>query len=135
MTIWRRADESLLWPRPGPPAGIGTTMPIPLSQVVSVTLYPLCIPLRFRVAHAAAERAEADPIVVRIELASGTVGYGETLVREYVTGETPATVFRAMADTIVPALVDYRPRTPASAPMAIRSVGRVAKRRGCRTGL
>ncbi|MBX3450249.1 MAG: hypothetical protein KF777_11850 [Planctomycetaceae bacterium] len=46
------------------------------------------IPLRKTITHASHSRDETDSLVVRCELDSGTVGWGEGLPREYVTGET-----------------------------------------------
>lgn len=42
--------------------------------------------------HAAADRSVSEAIVVRLELSDGSVGWGETLPRRYVTGETLDTV-------------------------------------------
>jgi muconate cycloisomerase len=79
------------------------------SQITSIKLYRLAIPMRHRVTHAAAGRNVADPIVVVVNLADGTVGYGETLARPYVTGETPASVFDVVEHAFLPALVAFRP--------------------------
>ena len=46
------------------------------------------IPFRVRFSHAAAERAEADNVLVHAEDAHGRVGLGEGCPRPYVTGET-----------------------------------------------
>ena len=81
------------------------------SQVVAIQVWPLQIPLRRPFKHAAAERSVADPIVVEVELANGTIGYGETLARPYVTGETPATVQAALGSVLLEALVDARPQS------------------------
>lgn len=48
------------------------------------------IPFRVRFSHAAAERAEADNVLVHAEDAHGHVGLGEGCPRPYVTGETVA---------------------------------------------
>jgi len=42
--------------------------------------------------HAAARRDLAEAIVVRLQLSDGRIGWGETLPRDYVTGETLETV-------------------------------------------
>ncbi len=85
--------------------------------VQRVRVFPLCIPLRRRVSHAGFERGETDPILVSVELADGTVGYGETLPRPYVTGETVACVMDAVAGVYGPALANFRPRSgPAGLP-------------------
>ncbi len=54
--------------------------------------------------HAAAARSLAESIVVRAELPDGTVGWGETLPREYVTGETLETVPRDVEHILWPAV-------------------------------
>jgi len=87
----------------------------PLSQIVCVRAYPLSIALRKPFRHAVQVRQCADPIVVEVELADRTVGYGETLARPYVTGETVETVMGTIGDTILKALVDFRPECFADA--------------------
>ena len=79
------------------------------TQITSVTLYRLAIPMRRRVEHGAAARDVADPLVVRVDLADGHVGYGETLARPYVTGETIDSVIEVIRNTYVPALLSFRP--------------------------
>jgi L-Ala-D/L-Glu epimerase len=79
------------------------------SSIKRLTLYPLAIPMRTKVVHAAGARALADPVVATVELMDGTVGYGETLARPYVTGETPETVVEAARRVFVPALLEFRP--------------------------
>ncbi|MEW6197068.1 MAG: enolase C-terminal domain-like protein [Planctomycetota bacterium] len=84
----------------------------------SLRVYQLAIPLRFRFEHAAATRDTADPIVV--ELAAGSpfaqhVGYGETLARSYVTGETPESVLTDLSDVFVPRLRSFEPQSFAEA--------------------
>ncbi len=81
------------------------------SQVACVTLYPLAIPLRKPFKHAAKVRETADPLVVEVELADGTLGYGETLPRPYVSGETVESAVAAVAETLVPELLTVRPES------------------------
>jgi len=52
------------------------------------------IPLRHRVRHASHSRNENDTILVRCQLDDGSVGWGEGLPREYVTGETIDTAWQ-----------------------------------------
>jgi muconate cycloisomerase len=54
----------------------------------SVTLYRIRIPFRQAMKHASAERDVADNLVLRCVAGDGVVGWGETIAREYVTGET-----------------------------------------------
>jgi len=92
------------------------------TQIASLTLYPLAIRLRRKFSHAAAERTVADPIVVAVELASHVVGYGETLARPYVTGESPESVLAAIEGQIMPRLLSFRPGSFPDALEAIASL-------------
>ena len=65
-------------------------------------IYRTSIPMR-GFEHAAAARELAEAIVVRLELADGTVGWGETLPREYVTGETLESVAGDIENILWPA--------------------------------
>ncbi len=69
---------------------------------VQLDIYRTAIPMR-SFEHAAAARELAEAIVVRMELSDGTVGWGETLPREYVTGETLETVPRDIEAVLWPA--------------------------------
>lgn len=48
----------------------------------------VALPLRRPVRHASFQRTSTDNIIVRCELSDGTVGWGEGVPREYVTGES-----------------------------------------------
>lgn len=82
----------------------------------------MIIPLRHRVSHAAAERGVADPVIVAVELTNGLIGYGETLPRPYVTGETVATVVEAVQRVFVPVLIEFHPESFADALEAIEAL-------------
>jgi L-alanine-DL-glutamate epimerase-like enolase superfamily enzyme len=60
-------------------------------QPAQLEVYRTAIPMR-GFEHAAAGRDLAEAVVVRLELPGGPAGWGETLPREYVTGETLQTV-------------------------------------------
>lgn len=87
--------------------------------VQSLTIYPLAIPLRSRVKHATAERVVADPVVVAVELRDGTIGYGETLPREYVTGESVESVIETISTMYATLLTTFHPTSFAVALDAI----------------
>jgi muconate cycloisomerase len=57
-------------------------------RLAAATLYRVRIPFRQRFRHASAAREESDNVVVRCAFTDGTTGWGETIAREYVTGET-----------------------------------------------
>jgi len=71
-------------------------------------VYRTAIPMR-DFEHAAASRELAEAIVVRATLPDGTVGWGETLPRDYVTGETFETVPDDIERIFWPALSDDDP--------------------------
>ena len=48
------------------------------------------VPLKKRITHASHTRTETDNFLVRVTLGNGTVGWGEGVPREYVTGESAA---------------------------------------------
>jgi muconate cycloisomerase len=54
-----------------------------------LTAFVVRLPLRRPFVHAAATRQESENLLVRCELADGTIGWGEGVPRNYVTGETP----------------------------------------------
>lgn len=97
------------------------------SAIKSVTVYPLAIPLRQSVDHAAQQRRVADPVVVAVELYGGAVGYGETLARPYVTGETPASVVDSITNHFVECMM---PMSPAAFPVALESIDALPWRDG-----
>ncbi|MBX3397027.1 MAG: hypothetical protein KF841_16855 [Phycisphaerae bacterium] len=82
------------------------SLPLPITRL---SIYSLAIPMRRKFSHAAAERVCAEPIVVRIEMADGSVGHGETHPRTYVTGESPLDVINSIQRIFVPILVNLRP--------------------------
>ena len=63
------------------------------------------LPFRFRFGHALASRASSVNLIVVVQLADGSVGYGEGVPREYVTGETPDGALARVTDEYGPALL------------------------------
>ena len=57
-------------------------------RIVELTAHQVNIPLRKPIKHASHTRTETENVVVKCVLEDGTVGYGEGVPREYVTGET-----------------------------------------------
>ncbi|MBN1344349.1 MAG: hypothetical protein JXQ73_16800 [Phycisphaerae bacterium] len=79
------------------------------TQIRLITLWPLAIPMKMKFSHAAKERQVADPVVVSVELASGVVGWGETLARPYVSGETAESIRPRIEEVFAPLLASLRP--------------------------
>lgn len=57
------------------------------ARPVELTIYRSRLPMR-SFEHAAARRAQAEAVLCRVRLRDGREGWGETLPRTYVTGET-----------------------------------------------
>jgi L-alanine-DL-glutamate epimerase-like enolase superfamily enzyme len=57
-------------------------------RISELAAFHVRIALRKPIQHASHVRSDTDSIVVRCQLTDGTVGWGEGLPREYVTGET-----------------------------------------------
>ena len=73
-----------------------------IAKPTRLDVYRTAIPMR-SFEHAAASRELAEAIAVRLELSDGSVGWGETLPRDYVTGETLQSVPQDLERTIWPA--------------------------------
>lgn len=71
----------------------------------------MAIPFRVGVQHAASDRTVADPIIVEVELTDGTCGFGETLARPHITGETAESVIEAVGRVFAPALLGFHPES------------------------
>lgn len=62
-------------------------------RVRSLELFHLEVPLRKAIRHASHSRTSSANLLVRVKLLDGTVGHGEGVPREYVTGETIESAF------------------------------------------
>jgi len=78
------------------------------AEVAALEVLTLRLRLRYGFAHARAERRASSPLLVRLTLADGTVGYGEALPRTYVTGEDEGSVRAGLLGALA-ALVLGRP--------------------------
>jgi L-Ala-D/L-Glu epimerase len=90
-----------------------------MTRVASIDVASATLPLRFSFGHALAARRESTNVYVRLTLDDGTVGYGEGVPREYVTGETAQSAFAALCDHQAPALVGRTIDSPDEVPAAI----------------
>lgn len=72
-------------------------------RVVELEVRQVRIALRRKVTHASHSRTDTDNVVVRCVLADGTVGHGEGVPRDYVTGETIDSCLDRLAASDLPA--------------------------------
>jgi len=75
----------------------------------SLEVWTYEIPMRVRFEHAAAGRDTSTGILVRLELADGSVGWGEGIPRDYVTGETLASAVEIIRSVYVDRLTRDAP--------------------------
>lgn len=78
-------------------------------QIKSFDVFLLQIPFRLSFSHSKAARRASDSILVRCVLNDGTVGYGESLPRPYVTGETMQRVAENLIKRFLPRLQSFDP--------------------------
>jgi len=72
-----------------------------------VTIFPLKIPYRHNVEHDQEIRSWSEPVIVKVELSNGTVGFGETLPCAGVTGETVASVIGQLRGPLLDAVLSF----------------------------
>ncbi len=76
-----------------------------MRTVTAIEVLTANLPFRFSFGHALAERSETTNVYVRLTLDDASVGYGEGVPREYVTGETLEAATSALTGRYGPALV------------------------------
>ena len=74
-------------------------------RAVQLDVYRTAIAMR-SFEHAAATRNQAEAVIVRVVFSDGVAGWGETLPRPYVTGETLDSVVADLEGVIWPALAE-----------------------------
>jgi len=72
--------------------------PVQARRIESVTIYPLRIPFHQAFRHALQNREESDAVIVKVTGSDGRSGFGESLPRSYVTGETTDTMVTRIRD-------------------------------------
>ena len=79
-----------------------------MTAIAAVDVLTVELPFRFSFGHALAERSSSTNVVVRVRLEDGSVGHGEGVPREYVTGETVDGAVTALCDRLVPQVLGAR---------------------------
>jgi L-alanine-DL-glutamate epimerase-like enolase superfamily enzyme len=76
--------------------------PLKARRIESITVYPLRIPFRQTFRHALQSREESDAVIVKVTGSDGRSGFGESLPRSYVTGETTETMVTRIRENMAP---------------------------------
>lgn len=74
-------------------------------RIVKFEIFTIKIPFKRRYVHAEADRETGENIIVRIRSDTALTGIGEAIPREYLTGETVASVMDAVSDTFAPRII------------------------------
>ena len=75
-----------------------------MPTVTDLRLFAVDLPFKVTVRHAAAARTSSESLFLRARLDNGAEGWGESLPRAYVSGESREQAFALLRDTILPAL-------------------------------
>ncbi len=76
-----------------------------MVTITGFDVHAVELPFRAPFRHAAASRESSESLFVRVCLDDGAAGWGESLPRRYVSGETRAGAFAVLRDELLPALV------------------------------
>jgi len=76
-----------------------------MPRIASFELWSVDLPFRHAFKHAAAERRQSDSLFLQCTLDDGSVGFGESLPRVYVSGETRDGAFALLAERVLPRLI------------------------------
>src|ERR1041385_4254993 len=74
-------------------------------SISRVEIFTAELPFRFSFGHSLASRRSTQNLLIRVSLSDGSVGYGEGVPRDYVTGETPESALTALTDHLAPLIV------------------------------
>lgn len=70
------------------------------GRIKEVHIMHVSLPLRVKFRHAITSRSESDSVFLKVTLDNGAVGYGESLPREYVTGEKAVSAVGELAGIV-----------------------------------
>src|SRR5918994_6582550 len=76
-----------------------------MPRVTGLRLFAVDLPFKVTVRHAAAARTTSESLFLRARLDNGIEGWGESLPRAYVSGESREQAFALLRDAILPALL------------------------------
>jgi muconate cycloisomerase len=93
-----------------------------VAGITRVDVLTAVLPFRLSFGHALAERRSSTNVYVKVTLDDGSVGFGEGVPREYVTGETVEGAVTALSERFAPALVGRTVATADAVPELLHNV-------------
>lgn len=94
----------------------------PRTTVARIEVLTAELPFRFAFGHALAKRRSSTNVFVKLSLSDGSVGFGEGVPREYVTGETIDSAVATLCERYVPALLGREIAGPDAVPGLIDDI-------------
>ena len=79
-----------------------------MAAIACFELLAVDLPFRKPFKHAAAERTSSSSLFLKCTTDTGATGFGESLPRDYVTGESRESAFAMLRDVILPRLIGQR---------------------------
>ena len=79
--------------------------PAKANRIESLTIYQLRIPFHQAFKHALQSREESDAVIIKVTDSNGRVGFGESLPRAYVTGETTESMIGRIRENLAPKIL------------------------------
>jgi len=73
-------------------------------KFADIEIFHIRIPFKRSYKHSLAEHRASDTVLVKVTTDSGKVGWGETIPRQYLTGETPASVIDRIMNDMRPSV-------------------------------
>ena len=81
-------------------------------KIQAADVFRVTLPFRFAFGHSLASRASSTNLIVRVRLEDGTVGFGEGIPRDYVTGESLDGAAEAVSKLYAPRLLNLNVSSP-----------------------
>lgn len=79
--------------------------PAKTKPIQSLAIYRMRIPFHQAFRHALKSREESDAVIVKVTGGDGRIGFGESLPRSYVTGETVESMIGYIRQTLAPKIL------------------------------
>jgi muconate cycloisomerase len=96
---------------------------MPDPYIATIEIFTATLPFRFAFGHSLATRRSSENVFVRVTLDDGSVGYGEGVPRDYVTGETVDSALIALSEQLAPAVLGRDVRTAEDVRELLHGVG------------
>jgi EmrB/QacA subfamily drug resistance transporter len=99
-----------------------------MTRIARIEIFTAELPFRLSFGHALATRRSSLNVFVAVTLEDGSVGYGEGVPRDYVTGETVEGAVTALAERYAPALLGRGVLRVEDVPELLAPIGQAVSR-------